>query len=750
MSQLLQATCPKCGQGLRIPEQWTNALLRCKQCGQVIRTTGLKATAAANPPPVVEEKKVEDKALPHDVTVAADAPAGSNASPPAQAVGEPKPGESFQNAFAFAAPPKANGKDNPFAATDGAAAGPNPYLEHIRKGRKRRQLITLGVFGALAAAVGIGYLTDAHVWVIAQFRQWRDKTHSTFEGVVSHNDVPIETTPAATAPSAPAVGSAPAPIAPVAPKSAKYWGRGLLVGVKNYLYMNPLNPGYRGNQDLNKIKDPLGLTGLRQVLVKSMGFPAEQVAELSDVAVVKPYPPLKAGIMENVENFLAGSRPNDRVVLAFVCHAVEVEGKNYFVPMEGEPEKEKVDTLIPVEWLYQQLAKCPSKHKLVILDLSPFDPEQGSLRQTTGPLSKKLEEELSKPPENTLVWLSCSGEEHSYQFAANGFPGSVFMRFVLDCGLNIIEPKNRRRWTLPADAKEASIALINYIPQINNEISKYIKDRIPEAKQTPKLFGSDNPDPDPALPEPPPALLIQAPKGADALAEAKVMEGIFKELSMVEDASQAIGPETMPPFWAKNMEPYKADDYTNEKELTDKLAMHPLRSACFEAAKMLRKHQTSFRTSYRYNSNDAQFAKMLESQQEEPAKIAFDLEQALDVMEKAGKERAKETSKRWQANFDFVYSRLLGRLAYAREYNFVIGNRLRKDKPALKDPKNNTGWNVVPQERVQDKEAKVYVSKRNKALDRLLKDHPDTPWAILARKDLSTNLGLTIQEAKVE
>lgn len=760
MTQLLQAICPKCRQALRIPSQWTNSLLRCKKCGTVIRASGLKmpVTGSTVAPPVTatplaittQEKPAVENVPPADPNLAATVPLVEppNVEGATNPVAFTSPAtEDAANPFAFISPAATNGQNEPFELPDDTPAGPNPYLAQIRRRRGRRRLIAAGVLLLLASAVAVAIYYDLHCTVIDQLRQWRSKTHSAFEGAVSHNDVPLDTAPTIlppTAPSAPTIIST-APALP-APKNARYWGRAILVGVKNYLYINPLNPGYRPNKDVNSTRDPLGLTGLRQVLVKSMGFPPEQVAELSDVAVQKPVPPLKAAITENVENFLGGCRPNDRVVLTMVCHVLEVEGKNYFVPLEGEPDK--VDTLIPVEWLFEQLGKCASKHKLVILDLSPFDPEEGSLRHASGLLSPKLEEQLQKPPENTLVWLSCSGGEHSYQFASNGFPGSVFMRYVQDCGTNISEPKKARRWNPPKDAKEGSIPLIAYIPVINEEVTKYVKDRA-TAPQTPRLFGSDNNDPDPALAEPPPPVTIHAPKGADQLADPKLMEGIYKELSMAEDSTQAIGAESMPPFWAKNMAAYAAD-YAGEKDFDEQLATHPLRKAAIDASKLLQKHTTAFRTTFRASANDAQFKKMLEKEQETPAIIDFDLSQALDEMEKAAKERSKETSKRWQAHFDFVYARLLARLAYSREYNFVLGNRLRKDSPVLKDSKNHNGWRIVPQDRVQDKEAKAHASKRQKILDRLIKENPNTPWEVLARKDLSTNLGLTIQEAKVE
>jgi hypothetical protein len=169
-----------------------------------------------------------------------------------------------------------------------------------------------------------------------------------------------------------------------------------------------------------------------------------------------------------------------------------------------------------------------------------------------------------------------------------------------------------------------------------------------------------------------------------------------------------------------------------------------------DTAQLLQNFSLTIRKGIRASTDDAKFKNMLVEEQRVPAGMLLDLEDALKAMELAAKERDQEPSKRWQANFDFVYARLLARLAYTNEYNFVLGNKLKKDSPVLKDPKNNTGWLIVPRDTVQEKEAKQYVKKRQKVLEQLIKDHPGTPWDILARQDITTNLGLTIQEAKVD
>ena len=46
--QVLQATCPGCKTILRIPAEWANQPIRCKQCGMTFQT---KVIGAVAPPP---------------------------------------------------------------------------------------------------------------------------------------------------------------------------------------------------------------------------------------------------------------------------------------------------------------------------------------------------------------------------------------------------------------------------------------------------------------------------------------------------------------------------------------------------------------------------------------------------------------------------------------------------------------------------------------------------------------------------
>src|SRR5262249_7358664 len=100
--------------------------------------------------------------------------------------------------------------------------------------------------------------------------------------------------------------------------------RALAISVSNYLYANPL--AYGGdNGNPGAVLDAFG---------RYLHFPNTQLVELSDGTKIaaKAHAPLRPVIERTISDFLAASRPFDRVVVLFTGHAVEKGKKVYLVP----------------------------------------------------------------------------------------------------------------------------------------------------------------------------------------------------------------------------------------------------------------------------------------------------------------------------------------------------------------------------------------------------------------------------------
>jgi len=103
--------------------------------------------------------------------------------------------------------------------------------------------------------------------------------------------------------------------------------------------------------------------------------------------------------------------------------------------------------------------------------------------------------------------------------------------------------------------------------------------------------------------------------------------------------------------------------------------------------------------------------------------------------------------KRWQANYDFMLARLEEEIAYLFEYQSMLG-QMRKELPPL-DRQLYNGWKLAATTSLSgDSAGRKMASSSRKTLDKIIKDHPGTPWEILAKREKLTALGLEWKPAK--
>ncbi|WP_437230270.1 vWA domain-containing protein [Planctomicrobium sp. SH661] len=107
--------------------------------------------------------------------------------------------------------------------------------------------------------------------------------------------------------------------------------------------------------------------------------------------------------------------------------------------------------------------------------------------------------------------------------------------------------------------------------------------------------------------------------------------------------------------------------------------------------------------------------------------------------------RDKLTEERWRAAFDLAMGRILAmRVRYAG-YNLMLAN-MKVSPKAFTTDKGNM-WRLVPSDKIESgpemrkaaEQAKVY-------LRRVVDEHPGTPWAMLAERELSTEMGWSWEE----
>jgi hypothetical protein len=539
------------------------------------------------------------------------------------------------------------------------------------------------------------------------------------------------------------------------PAEAAFPRRALAICVNNYLYANPVSYGDPDNN----------LHRLLERLIRAWHIPASQVIELSDAVPtaqperssskpsrkksepVKPRPalvssatpPLKPVIEKTIARFLESSRPQDRILLFFLGHAVVIDDQPYLAPLEGDLTDKK--TLIPLAWLYERLAQCPARQKILILDCSRLDPARGMERPTGGAMEPKLDEALRTPPAGVQVWSACTAGQYSYEIDG----ASVFLqrlyRSLTQTALKKIQQ--------PEDA----LPILALAESVNKATTAEVESSL-KTKQTPRLAGQESLDGAPYDGnEPGPEkidIAIASPPGG--MAGVSEIRSILKEielppikLSRQETASLHI--ESLIPFSSKMMEPYRAD-YSSLDEIEKAPARFPLRSAILQVIKLVNEEfnpehaAISFRESFSAGGNADKMKEEILKEQAKPAKVLLKLNEALEVLRRAGEKRDAEPSKRWQAHYDYILAQLLARIAYLHEYDLMLG-KIRKDELPELTPNVHMGYRLSSQEKLQSgREVRELAAQSRKILTKLAKEHAGTPWETLARRARLDALGL--------
>lgn len=166
----------------------------------------------------------------------------------------------------------------------------------------------------------------------------------------------------------------------------------------------------------------------------------------------------------------------------------------------------------------------------------------------------------------------------------------------------------------------------------------------------------------------------------------------------------------------------------------------PLRAAVFEAAVELAAIR-ALKIPLTLDATSAAKSAMIELQ---PviAKSAFNLEQFLVRMKEASASVPKETSLRWQADFDFALTRVEANLIFLFECNYLVGQVRAAQMPDLRAGEN--GWKILRLQglTVSEKKPKTLASDRRKLLARIQEVHVDTPWAYFAERESRRDLGM--------
>jgi hypothetical protein len=177
---------------------------------------------------------------------------------------------------------------------------------------------------------------------------------------------------------------------------------------------------------------------------------------------------------------------------------------------------------------------------------------------------------------------------------------------------------------------------------------------------------------------------------------------------------------------------------------------HPIRKAVIEVAGITQQSKLPGMPSLFFPPVDsAEFKQAMEQNQAIVARTAYTVDAALEPISFAAKYRDLETSRRWQAHFDLIRGRLMAMKVRCYEYNWACA-KMKKDPLKFTRPESNA-WRMFPDPEVHYSDKAAAAGKQ--AIDLLKKvvaQHPNTPWALLAQREMKDPLGFKWVETRVQ
>lgn len=195
------------------------------------------------------------------------------------------------------------------------------------------------------------------------------------------------------------------------------------------------------------------------------------------------------------------------------------------------------------------------------------------------------------------------------------------------------------------------------------------------------------------------------------------------------------------------MREYKPDWLSRSRYEAEVLG-RPIRKAVIEAATITQGQNLPGMPALWFPPADApEFKEAMERNQAIAARTADAVDGALERINSVAKLRDRETSRRWQAHYDLARGRLLAQKVRCYEYNWACA-KMKKDSPKLTMPEMNA-WRLAPDTEVRYNDKAAAAGRQAiELLKRVVADHPNTPWALLAQRELKDPLGFKWVEAR--
>jgi hypothetical protein len=221
--------------------------------------------------------------------------------------------------------------------------------------------------------------------------------------------------------------------------------------------------------------------------------------------------------------------------------------------------------------------------------------------------------------------------------------------------------------------------------------------------------------------------------------------GIYFAVHPNRDVRRAVGRQEVQAFSShleyffdpQVMRRYRPD-YVSARDYQNRIKANVARRALIEAAARSQvEPMTNVRTRF-VKRDEAELATALSEAQQSAAALEPKINALYEILRLGEGDREKETVPRWQAGYDLAMGRVLAVKVRTESYNAMLAAAKRGMK--FKNEKNNT-WVLEPADEVTAGSQLAKLAERARMyLKRVIDDHPGTPWALLAERELKDPL----------
>jgi hypothetical protein len=195
------------------------------------------------------------------------------------------------------------------------------------------------------------------------------------------------------------------------------------------------------------------------------------------------------------------------------------------------------------------------------------------------------------------------------------------------------------------------------------------------------------------------------------------------------------------------MEKYRPD-YVSEAETLRRIQESPIRNAVIQASRnsaaiLLDPLSTRF-----VKRDEASLVNQLSEAQQVPARISYDLEKLATLLQSVESSRDREISPRWLASYDLSYGTTLASLVRFSSYNEMLARAKRGMK--FEEANHNT-WVLTPSASIDgNSRLEKLAQKATELLKQVSERHAETPWGLLAERELGNPMGWAWTEQYTE